>query len=87
MSSIVNLFSDFNNSTKTKRHKKESYNITPSLNQGENFKKYQKKIKKHEQENMVGYQKFERFHTLINDKNSYSKQHEFPTNLKTDSRS
>jgi len=46
MSSIVNLFSDFNDSTKTKRHKKESYNITPSLNQGENFKKYQKKIKK-----------------------------------------
>ena len=46
MSSIVNLFSDFNDSTKTKRHKKESYNITPSLNQGENFKKYQNKIKK-----------------------------------------
>lgn len=50
MSSIVNLFSDFNDSTKTKRHKKESYNITPSLNQGENFKKYQKKIKKNLEE-------------------------------------
>lgn len=56
MSTISNLFSNLNDLTKTKsvtdsatiykKHKYDLYTPTPALNQGDKFKKYQKKIKK-----------------------------------------
>ena len=62
MTSVVNLFSNFNDSTKNKsitdvateyKSRKLDLNTqTPALSQGEKFKKYQKKIKKNLEKNI-----------------------------------
>lgn len=100
MTSIVNLFSNLNDLTKPKsltldniREYKENIHTrheeSPSLNQGEKFKKYQEKIKTNLEENIEKYNLVEGFEGILSkqtdaviNKNDFTREERTLNNLK-----